>query len=81
MDHSAYAGVYPIVLSDFSGSPGGSDGKESACSLEDLGSFPGSGRTPGERNGNSLQNSCWENSMDREAWQATAIEWKESLSG
>ena len=35
------------------------------------GSVPGSGRSPGEGNGNPLHYSCLENSMDREAWQAT----------
>ena len=44
--------------------PGGSDGKASACSAGDLGSIPGSGRSPGERNGNPLQNSCLDNPMD-----------------
>ena len=39
--------------------------------LGDLGSSPGSGRSPGEGNGNPLQYSCLENSMDREAWRAT----------
>ena len=48
------------------GFPGGSDGKESACSVGDLGSIPGSGRSPGEGNGNPFQYSCLENSMDRE---------------
>ena len=51
--------------------PGGSSGKESACNPRDLGSIPGSGRSPGGRNGNPLQNSCLENSMDRGAWWAT----------
>ena len=51
--------------------PGGSDGKESACNVGDLGSIPGSGRFPGEGNGNPLQYSCLENSMDRGAWWAT----------
>ena len=51
--------------------PGGSDGKESACNVEDLGSIPRSGRPPGEGHGNSLQYSCLENSMDRGAWRAT----------
>ena len=37
----------------------------------DAGSIPGSGRSPGEGNGNPLQYSCLENSMDREAWRAT----------
>ena len=54
------------------GSPGGSDGKESACNIGDPGSIPGSGRSPGERNGNPLQYSCMENSMDRGTWWATA---------
>ena len=50
---------------------GGSDGKESACKVGDLDLIPGSGRSPREGNGNPLQHSCLENSMDREAWQAT----------
>ena len=53
------------------GFPGGSDGKESACNVGDLGSIPGSGRSPGEGNGYALQYSCLENPMDREAWWAT----------
>ena len=51
--------------------PGGSDNKESACNARDLGSIAGLGRYPGEENGNPLQYSCLENSMDRRAWQAT----------
>ena len=50
---------------------GGSDGKASACNAGDLGSIPGLGRSPGEGNGNPLQYSCLENSMDRGAQQAT----------
>ena len=38
--------------------PGGSDGKESTCNAGDLGLIPGSGRSPGEGNGNPLQYSC-----------------------
>ena len=53
------------------GFSGGSEGKESACSVGDPGSIPGWGRSPGEGNGNPLQYSCLENSMDRGAWQAT----------
>ena len=53
------------------GFPGGSDGKESACNVGDLGSIPRLGRSPGEGNGNPLQYSCLENSMDRGSWQAT----------
>ena len=45
-------------------------GKESACSAEDPGLMPGSGRSPGEGNGNPLQYSCLENPTDREAWWA-----------
>ena len=49
---------------------GGSDSKESSGNVGDPGSIPGSGRSPGERNGNPLQYSCLENSMDRGAWRA-----------
>ena len=52
-------------------SPGGSDGKESACSVGDLGSIPESGRSSGEGNGNPLQYSCLGNPMEWRAWQAT----------
>ena len=50
--------------------PGGSDGKESACNAEGLGSVSESGRSPGEGDGYPLQYSCLENSRDRGAWQA-----------
>ena len=43
------------------GFPGGSDGKESVCNVEDLGSIPGLGRSPGGGHGNPLQYSCLEN--------------------
>ena len=51
--------------------PGGSDGKESACNAGNLGSVPGLGRSPGERNGNPLQDSSLESLMERGAWQST----------
>ena len=51
--------------------PHSSVSKESACSAGDLGSIPGSGRSPGEENGNPLQYSCLGHPMDRGAWQAT----------
>ena len=51
--------------------PGGSDGKASACNVGDPSSIPGSGRSPGEGNGNPLHYSCLENPIDRGAWQAT----------
>ena len=50
--------------------PGGSDGKESACSAGGLGSIPGLGRGPGGGHGNPLQYSRPENPMDRGAWWA-----------
>ena len=53
------------------GIPHSSVGKESACNAGELDSIPGSGRSPGEGNGNPLQYSCLENLMDRGAWQAT----------
>jgi len=52
------------------GFPGGSDGKESACNVGDLGLIPGLGRSPAVGNGDSLQYSCLENPMDRGAWWA-----------
>ena len=50
------------------GFPGGSDGKESAYNAGDVGSIPGSGRSPGEGNSNPLQYSRLENPMDGRAW-------------
>ena len=49
-------------MSDEEGFPGGSEVKASACNAGDLGSIPGSGRSPGEGNGNPLQYSCLEKS-------------------
>ena len=49
----------------------GSDGKASVYNAGDSGSIPGLGRSPGEGNGNPLQDYCVENPMDRGAWQAT----------
>ena len=53
-------------------SPDVSDGQQSTCNVEDLGSIPGSGRSPEEGSSYPLQYSCLENSMDIGAWQATA---------
>ena len=56
------------------GFPGGSAVKNPcarAGDTGDLGSVPGSGRSPGEGNGNPFQYSCLENPMDRGVWQAT----------
>ena len=57
-----------LRYSCYVGFPSGSGGKESAYSVGDLGSIPGSGRSPGEANGNPLHYSCLENSMDRGTW-------------
>ena len=51
--------------------PDGSDSKESACNVGDLGLILGLGRSPGEGNGHLLQYSCLGNSMDRGDWWAT----------
>ena len=56
------------------GFPGGLEGKASARNVGDRGSIPGSGRSPGEGNGNPLQCSCLENPMDGGAWSATVHE-------
>ena len=71
-NHHCYKPLAPILnlVIVIMGFPGGSDGKESACSAGDLGSIPGSGRSPVERNGNPVQYSCLRNPIDREGWQA-----------
>ena len=51
--------------------PGGSDGKQTACTAGDTGSAPGSGRSPGEGSGNPRQCSCLGNPTDGGAWWAT----------
>ena len=66
--HSIIRDISGTLLSGLSYS---SDGKESACNAGDPGSIPGSGRSPGEGNGNPLQYSCPENLTDRRAWRAT----------
>ena len=55
----------------YDGFPGGSYGKGSVWNVGGLSLILGSGRSPGEGNGNPLQYSCLENSMDRGAWRAT----------
>ena len=68
----ASGGVLSNLLMCYNGSfPGGSGSKASACSAGDLGSISGSGRSPGEVNGNPLQYPCLENPVDGGAWQAT----------
>ena len=65
-------GEFTTPFSNHWGFPGGSDGKESACNVGDPCLVPGLGTVPGEGTGNPLQYPCLENTMDREAWQATS---------
>ena len=70
--HAHYIITLPVA--QVSGFPGGSvvkDPPASAGDAGDVGSIPGSGRSPGGRRGNPLQYSCLKNSMGRGAWQAT----------
>ena len=53
-----------FLVGGLGGFPGGSNGKESACSAEDPGSFPGLGRSPGEGNGYPLWYSCLKKSAE-----------------
>ena len=53
------------------GFPSGSEGKESSCNTGNLGSIPRMGRFPGEKNGNPLQYSYLENSVNKGTWQST----------
>ena len=55
--------------------PGCSDSEESTCSVRDLDSIPGSGRSPGEGNGYPLQYSGLEKPMYKGAWQALYSPW------
>ena len=64
-------GVYSSLLAPNAWLPGGSDGKESAFSMQDAGSIPGLGRSPGEGNAYPLQYSFLKNAVDRKAWRAT----------
>ena len=70
--HRSKASIFSVQPSLWSNShismwllEGGSDSKESACNAGDPGLIPGLGRSPGEGNSYSLQNSCLENPMDR----------------
>ena len=60
-----HMGYFYMAIVCVLGFPDSSVSKESTCSAGDPGSIPGSGRSPGEENGNPLQYSCLENSMDR----------------
>ena len=62
-------------VAHFAGFPDGASGKEPTCNagdIRDSSLIPGSGRSSGENNGNPLQYSCLENSMDSGAWWAIA---------
>ena len=68
--------VYQVSIREIQGVPGGTNSNESAANAgdaRDTGSIPGSGRSPGGGNGNTLQDSCLENSMAREAWQLQSM--------
>ena len=65
-----YSVLFFTVNLDF---PGSSEGKAFACNVGGLGLIPGVGRSSREGNGIPLQDSCLENAMDREAWQATVL--------
>ena len=60
-----------VVPSKQMGFPGGSEVKNPPANAGELGSIPGSGRSPGEGNGNPLQYSCLGSPIDQGAWQAT----------
>ena len=66
-----WANIYTVLIIRIGGFPGGSEVKASACNAGDPGLIPGSGRSPGEGNGNPLQHSCMENPMEGGAYQAT----------
>ena len=72
---SSVAQLYPTLCNPMDcsmpGFLGSLDSKEFACNAGDLGSIPGSGRSPGEGSGNPLQYSRLGNPMDRGAWRAT----------
>ena len=74
---SIYRDSCSLRLNFFGVPPCSSDSKISARNAGDLGSIPGSGRSPGKGNDNPLQYSCLENSMDRRAWEATVYGIKE----
>ena len=68
--HKNVGGRFRLVL----GLPGSSAGKESTCSVGDLGLISRLRSSPGGRHGNPLKYSYLENTMDRGAWQATVHE-------
>ena len=72
-DQASKTGIW-LKLDSVMDFPGSSDGKESpACNVGDMGSIPGSERSPGEGKGYPLQYSCLGNPMNRGAWCATVM--------
>ena len=57
-----------MMLGGFPGSTSGKNPPANAGDIRNMGSIPGSGKSPGGGLGNPLQYSCLENPMDREAW-------------
>ena len=73
VDSSTYIHIvvlYIVYMYIYTGFPGSSVLKNPPANAGDMGSIPGSGRSPGEGNGNPLQYSCLENPMDRGPWKA-----------
>ena len=73
VDSSTYIHIvvlYIVYMYIYTGFPGGSVLKNPPANAGDMGSIPGSGRSPGEGNGNPLQYSCLENPMDGGPWKA-----------
>ena len=73
--------VINFLLKDYHtqvGFPCGSGGKESVCNVGDPGLIPGSGRSPGEGNGNPLQCSCWEIPWTEEPGRLQSLRTQES---
>ena len=72
-DFLLYTIVYNPLLLFIEGSPGGSVLKNPPANARDMGSIPGSRRSPGEENGCPLQYSCLGNPIGRDVWQATIM--------
>ena len=66
-----YANIHDSISIDKEDFPDGSVVKNPPAGIGDVGLIPGSGRFPGEGNGNPLQYSCLGNPLDRGAWWAT----------
>ena len=85
-DHNTLSSVQWAFFKGFINFPGGSDGKESACNVEDLGLIPVFRKPPGEGNGNPLQYSCLENPFGQRSlvgyspWCCKELDTTEQLS-